>query len=316
MMNVIMTAPRLAPEAVAVIEAAGGRLHYMRSYPSAAEVAALAAELNPVAILSRQGPVLAAAMDAAPALRIVARHGVGVEDVDIPAAAARGILVARAPGSNTRAVAEHTLAMILALAKNLVPLSRHVAGGGWREAGAKGRDVSGMRLGLIGCGAIGQAVATLAGAFGMEVFGYDRGGTERPGITRVESLAALWPVADVLSLHVPYSAATRHMVDAVALDALPPGAFVVNTARGGLIDEAALLLALESGHVAGAALDVFQTEPPEPGDALRGHARVIATPHVAGVTDGSLVTMGVMAAECIAAVLLGQPVPAERVVSA
>jgi D-3-phosphoglycerate dehydrogenase len=150
----------------------------------------------------------------------------------------------------------------------------------------------------------------------MEVFGYDRGGTERPGITRVESLAALWPVADVLSLHVPYSAATRHMVDAVALDALPPGAFVVNTARGGLIDEAALLLALESGHVAGAALDVFQTEPPEPGDALRGHARVIATPHVAGVTDGSLVTMGVMAAECIAAVLLGQPVPAERVVSA
>jgi D-3-phosphoglycerate dehydrogenase len=315
-MNVLMTAPRLAQEAVAVIEAAGGQLHYMRSYPSADEVTALAAELNPVAILSRQGPVIAAAMDAAPALRIVARHGVGVEDVDIPAAAARGIMVARAPGSNTRAVAEHTMAMILALAKDLVPLSRHVGGGGWREAGTKVRDVSSLRLGLIGCGAIGRAVAALAGAFGMPVYGYDPGGADAPGIVRVERLAELWPMTDVLSLHVPYSVATRHMVDAAALAALPPGALVVNTARGGLIDEAALLAALDSGHVAGAGLDVFETEPPEPGDALRGHARVIATPHVAGVTDGSLVTMGVMAAECIAAVLLGHEVPAERMVSA
>ena len=166
-MDVIMTAPRLAPEAVAVIEAAGGRLHYMRPYPSAAEIAALAAALNPVAILSRQGPVTAAAMDAAPALRIVARHGVGVEDVDIGAAAARGITVARAPGSNTRAVAEHTMAVMLALVKELGPLSRHVGGGGWREAGTKVRDVAGLRLGLLGFGAIGQAVARLAGAFGM-----------------------------------------------------------------------------------------------------------------------------------------------------
>ncbi len=311
-----MTAPRLAAEAVAVIEAAGGRLHYMRPYPSAAEVAALAAALNPVAILSRQGPVQAAAMDAAPALRIIARHGVGVEDVDIAAAAARGIMVARAPGSNTRAVAEHTMAIILALAKDLVPLSRQVGGGGWREAGTKVRDVAGMRLGLVGCGAIGRAVATLAGAFGMAVFGYDPGGVEVPGIVRVESPAALWPLSDVLSLHVPYSAATRHMVDAPALAALPAGSYVVNTARGGLIDEAALLVALESGHVAGAGLDVFETEPPDAGDRLRGHPRVIATPHVAGVTDGSLVTMGVMAAECIAAVLLGHAVPADRVVSA
>ena len=313
-MDVIMTAPRLAPEAVAVVEAAGGRLHYMRPYPSADEVAALAAQLNPVAILSRQGPVTAAAMDAAPALRIVARHGVGVEDVDLAAAAARGVIVARAPGSNTRAVAEHTMAVVLALAKDLAPLSRHVGGGGWREAGTKVRDVAGMRLGLLGCGAIGQAVARLAGAFGMQVFGYDPAGARSGGIGMVPTAAALWPVSDVLSLHLPYLAATRHVVDAAALAALPAGAFVVNTARGGLIDEAALLAALESGHVGGAGLDVFETEPPAAGDKLRGHPRVIATPHVAGVTDGSLVTMGVMAAECIAAVLRGEPVPAERLV--
>ena len=315
-MDVIMTAPRLAPEAVAVIEAAGGRLHYMRPYPSAAEVAALAGALNPVAILSRQGPVTAAAMDAAPALRIVARHGVGVEDVDIGAAAARGITVARAPGSNTRAVAEHTMAVMLALVKELGPLSRHVGGGGWREAGTKVRDVAGLRLGLLGFGGIGQAVARLAGAFGMVVSAFDPALREVEGVSRVGEMAALWPVSDVLSLHLPFTPATRHAVDAAALAALPAGAFVVNTARGGLIDEAALLGALESGHVAGAGLDVFEIEPPAPGDRLRGHPRVIATPHVAGVTDGSLVTMGVMAAECIAAVLRGEAVPAERLVRA
>lgn len=315
-MNVIMTAPRLAAEAVSVIEAAGGVLHYMRPYPPAEEVAALAAALNPVAILSRQGPVTAAAMDAAPALRIVARHGVGVEDVDIPAAAARGIVVARAPGSNTRAVAEHTMALLLALVKDLPPLSRHVAGGGWREAATKVRDVAGLRLGLLGCGAIGGAVSSLAQAFGMTVSAYDPAGPALPGVQRVESPATLWPVSDVLSLHLPFSAATRHIVDAAALAALPAGAIVLNTARGGLIDEAALLAALEGGHLAGAGLDVFETEPPAAGDPLRGHARVIATPHVAGVTDGSLVTMGVMAAECIAAVLRGTPVPPERLVRA
>lgn len=313
-MNVIMTAPRLAAEAVAVIEAAGGVLHYMRPYPSAAEVAALAGTLNPVAILSRQGPVTAAAMEAAPGLRIVARHGVGVEDVDIPAALARGIIVARAPGSNTRAVAEHTMALMLALLKELGPLSRHVASGGWREGTTKVRDVAGLRLGLLGCGAIGTAVAGLAQAFGMRVCAYDPAGGAVAGVTRVDNPAALWPMSDVLSLHVPYVPATRHIVDGPALAALPAGAVVVNTSRGGLIDEAALLAALETGHVSGAGLDVFETEPPVAGDALRGHARVIATPHVAGVTDGSLVTMGVMAAECIAAVLLGEAVPPERLV--
>ncbi len=311
-MDVIMTSPRLAPQAVALIEAAGGRLHYMDPYPSAADVAAVAARVDPVAILSRQGPVTAAVMDAAPRLRIVARHGVGVDDVDVAEAARRGVLVTRAPGSNTTAVAEHAMALILALAKDLVPLSVSVGGGAWRGAATKVRDIAGMRLGLLGCGAIGQAVARLAQAFGMEVAGYDPGAT--PSFPTVPSLDALLRRSDVLSLHLPYLPATRHIVDAAALDLLPPGAIVVNTARGGLIDEAALLAALDAGRLAGAGLDVFETEPPSPGDRLRGHPRVIATPHVAGVTDGSLVAMGVMAAECIAAVLRNQAVPPERLV--
>lgn len=315
-MNVIMTAPRLAPAAVALLEAAGGRLHYMAPFPSAAEVAALAASVQPVAILSRQGPVTASVMDAAPGLRVVARHGVGVDDVDVAEAQRRGIVVTRAPGSNTQAVAEHTMALLLALAKDLPLLSAQVAGGAWRKAETKVRDVAGLRLGLVGCGAIGQAVARLAAAFGMAVATFDPALLDGTGVEAVASLHALLGRSDVLSLHVPLLPTTRHLIGAAELAALPRGAVVLNTARGGLIDEAALLQALEAGHLAGAGLDVFEEEPP-PGDhPLRRHPRVICTPHVAGVTDGSLVNMGVMAAECIAAVLRGDPVPPERLVRA
>jgi len=313
-MHVIMTAPRLAPQAVALLEAAGATLHYMAPFPSAPEVAALAASVQPDAILSRQGPVTAAVMDAAPGLRIIARHGVGVDDVDIAEAQRRGIVVTRAPGSNTQAVAEHTLALLLALTKDLPLLSAQVAAGAWRGAGTKVRDVAGLRLGLVGCGAIGQAVARLAAAFGMSVAAYDPAESDSPGVARLPTLQALLARSDILSLHLPLLPATRHLIGTAELAALPPGAIVINTARGGLIDEAALHDAIEAGHLAGAGLDVFEDEPPPNDHPLRRHPRVICTPHVAGVTDGSLVNMGVMAAECIVAVLRGDPVPSDRLV--
>lgn len=320
-MHVIMTAPRLAPQAVALLEAAGATLHYMEPYPSATAIAALAASVQPAAILSRQGPVTAAVMAAAPGLRIVARHGVGVDDVDLAEAQRRGIVVTRAPGSNTQAVAEHSMALLLALLKDLPRLSDQVAAGGWRDAGDKVRDVAGLRLGLVGCGAIGQAVARLAAAFGMAVAAYDpaRAAGHAGGDVAIDylpTLAALLPRSDVLSLHLPLLPATRRLIGAAELAALPPGAIVLNTARGGLVDEAALAQAIDAGHVAGAGLDVFEDEPPPAGHPLRHHPRVICTPHVAGVTDGSLVNMGVMAAECIVAVLRGDAVPAGRQVQA
>ncbi len=313
-MNVIMTAPRLAPQAVALIEAAGATLHYMVPFPSAAAVAALAASVQPDAILSRQGPVTAAVMAAAPSLRIVARHGVGVDDVDVAEAQRRGIIVTRAPGSNTLAVAEHTLALLLALAKSLPLLSAQVAGGAWRGADTKVRDIAGLRLGLVGYGAIGRAVARLAAPFGMAVAAYDPAAQDMAGIERMPSLQSLLARSDVLSMHLPLLPRTRHLIGAAELAALPAGAIVLNTARGGLIDEAALLAAIEAGHLAGAGLDVFEAEPPLADSPLRRHPRVICTPHVAGVTDNSLVSMGVMAAECIVAVLRGDPVPSERLV--
>lgn len=315
--NVVMTAPRLADPAVALLEAAGCTIHYMQPYPPAEAVAARTAEVQADAILTRQGAVNAAAMDASPRLRIVARHGVGVDDVDLAAARARGLMVTRAPGSNTDAVAEHTLALILALAKDLKPLGLSIAGGAWRGAATKVRDIRGLRLGLLGFGAIGRAVAALAAPFGMRIAAFDPVAESASFgmVARAETLEALCAASDVLSVHCPYSPATRHIVGAAALAAMPAGGYVINTARGGIVDEAALEAALETGHIAGAGLDVFEDEPPPPAHPLRHHPRVLVTPHVAGVTDGSLVNMGVMAAECIAACLTGGEVPPERIVA-
>lgn len=259
--QVIMTSPRLAEPAVAVLEQAGCTIHFMAPYPSAQAVAALTGEVQAHAILTRQGPVTAAAMDATARLRIVARHGVGVDDVDLDAARARGIIVARAPGSNTLAVAEHTIAMILAMAKDVRCLGEMIATGNWRGGATKVRDSHGMRLGLLGFGAIGRQVAMLAQPFGMDVMALARPGT-----------------------------------------AIRPAGRVAQAPN------------LDTGHIAGAALDVFEVDPPPPDYGLSRHASVLATPHVSGVTDGSLVNMGLMTAEYIAAFLTGQTRPAERVV--
>ena len=313
--DVIMTSPRLAQPAVELLERAGCRIHYMAPFPSAEAVFELTAKIQADAILTRQGPVNASAMAASHRLRIVARHGVGVDDVDLAAAAARGIVVARAPGSNTRAVAEHTMAMILALAKDLHILSPHLSAGGWREATTKVRDIEGMRLGIVGYGAIGHSVARFASAFGMKIKVW--GGAadcDEPYVLRAPNLEDMLASSDVLTLHCPLTPATCNLIDAAALALLPAGALVINNARGGVVNEAALLAALESGHIAGVALDVFETEPPALDHPLRRHKRVIRTPHVSGVTDGALVSMGVMAAECIVAVLTGGVVPPERLV--
>ena len=309
--NVVMTAPRLAPRAVSVLERAGCAVHFTPPYPSAAEVARLVAKLQADAVLARQGPVDEAVMLASRRLRIVARHGVGVDNVDLEAAARSGVIVTRAPGSNTQAVAEHTLAVLLAMLKDLRPLAEHVASGNWRDAATQVRDAAGLRLGLVGFGAIGRAVARLAEAFGMEVRAYDPAASTGP---LAPSLSALLAESEAVSLHCPLTLATRHLIGRAEIAAMPPGGFLVNTARGGLIDEAALLEALDAGHLAGAALDVTEREPPDPASPLRSHPRVILTPHVAGVTPASLDRMGTVAAECIAAVLTGATVPVECLV--
>ena len=234
-------------------------------------------------LVVQYGRVDAARLDAMPSCRAVVRYGVGVDTVDVEAATARGIWVVNVPDYGTEEVADHAVALALALLRGVVFLDRSVRSGAWDD-GAAGelRRLSELCLGVVGCGRIGSAVAERAAAHGLRVIGHD----ERPDAVRPPaepaSLDALLAAADVVSLHAPLVPATRHLIDAAALARMRPGAYLVNTARGGLVDAAAVLDALERGRLAGVALDVFEHEPPEGAEReLAGHPRAIVTPHAA-----------------------------------
>ncbi|MCU0513338.1 MAG: phosphoglycerate dehydrogenase [Anaerolineae bacterium] len=248
----------------------------------------------------------AAALAGADRLRVIARYGVGVERVDLAAARARGIIVCNTPGANAAAVAELTLGCLIALARGLVRSHNALRGGDWLRL--SGQSLTGKTLGLVGFGAIARQVAPLAQAFGCRVIASDPfvppEAMQALGVTAVP-LAALLPQSDFVSLHSPVTAATRHLVNADFLAQMKPGALLVNTARGELIDEGALLAALDSGQVAGAALDAFTQEPPPAGDPLLAHPAVIVTPHIGGNSDSAATAMGWLALHDCLAVLRG-----------
>ena len=307
---VLVTAAKLAPEAVAILEAAGYAVPCTSGYPSEAELLAAIAAHRPVALLHRQGIINGAVMDAAaPALRVIARHGAGVDGIDLAAAEARGLTVTRAAGANSRSVAEHAMALMLAMLKDLPAVQSGMQEGLWEKTSRMTRDVDGVSLGILGYGAIGSKVARMAEAFGMRVAAYDpllpAGPLPGPG-ERVADLGTLLARSEVLSLHCPLDATTRGLIGAAELALLPRGAILVHTARGGIVDEAALLAALESGHLAWAGVDVFEKEPLDLASPLRDHPRVLPTPHLAANTPRGAVGMSTGAAESIVAVLAGR----------
>src|SRR5271155_192146 len=230
--------------------------------------------------------VTAELLDKAPRLRAVGRAGVGVDNIDLDAATTRGVLVMSTPGGNAISVAEHTFALLLALARQVPRLDKAMHEGKWEKSSAAGTEVRGKTLGLIGLGRIGSEVAIRADAFDMRVLGYDPYISEaaaREVQVELVPLDKLLAESDFISLHTALSAATQNLINAETLAKMKKGARIVNAARGELIDEAALADALKSGHLAGAALDVFVHEPPKDSPLL-GMASVIATPHVAGST--------------------------------
>ncbi|MCB8880929.1 hydroxyacid dehydrogenase [Acidisoma cellulosilytica] len=315
-LTVLVTSPLLAKEGLALLESAGLDVHFMQAFPKPEDVAAKAKAIGAAGIIARQGAITALVMEASPYLRIIARHGAGTDEIDLDAARARRLLVTRTPGANARAVAEHTIAVILALLKQLPSIQTQLAAGKWRAGDMWVGDAYGARLGLVGMGAIGQHTARLASAFGMKIAATSR--QTAPEVyehaRREESLERLLATSDIISLHTALTPETRGMIDAAALARMPKGALIINTARGGLIDETALLAAIESGHIAGAALDVTEPEPPRPDHPFRTHPRVLLTPHIGGVSAGSMTQMAVDAAECIVAALTGGPLPADRIV--
>lgn len=241
-------------------------------------------------------------LTAAPDLLVVGRAGVGLDNIDLAAADAAGVVVVAPFGANAVSVAEHTLALALALVKGLPAHDTAVRAGGWNRS--PGHELAGGTWGLLGAGATARAVAAVAGALGMTVMAYDPYVQQADGI-ELTGLTEVLRAADVLSVHLPCTDATRNLLDAEALALLKPTAVLVNVGRGEVVDEAALAAALRSGALAGAGLDVRAVEPPEPGP-LDGAPHVIMTPHVAGITVESQHRIAQVLADDIAAVLAGE----------
>ncbi len=244
-------------------------------------------------------------------LKVIARHGVGVDMVDCQAATARGVPVLYTPGANSRSVAEHTIALIMALARQIGPAWQAVLDGKFdQRTSFEGIELAGKTLGLIGLGQVGRRVAEIAAqGLKMDVCGYDpfvkKDGYE--GSASIEdSLEAVLRRADFLSLHVPLIPQTKRLLTEKHLQQLKPGCRVVNTSRGGVVDEAALIRALESGEVAGAALDVFETEPLPADHPLCRAPNTLLTPHIAGATREALDNMARDAAQGVLDVLNGR----------
>ncbi|MGN5476468.1 hydroxyacid dehydrogenase [Cupriavidus basilensis] len=264
-------------------------------------------------IVRNRTQVDAALLERAPALRVVGRLGVGLDNIDVTACRDRGIRVIPASGANARSVAEYVVTTAALLLRGAYASSAEVAGGKWPRARlSEGREALGKTLGLVGFGDIGRQAAALAQAFGMRVVAHDPMlSADDPvwSATGVEGVAldALLAQSDAVSLHVPLVAATRHLMNAQRIAAMKPGAVLINTARGGVVDEAALAGALREGHLAGAALDVFEAEPLPADGVLAGVPNLVLTPHIGGVTREANARVSMMIAEQVRQTLEAMP---------
>jgi (S)-sulfolactate dehydrogenase len=256
-------------------------------------------------IVRNRTQVRGALLEAATRLQVVGRLGVGLDNIDVTACEARGIAVYPASGANDLSVAEYVITAALMLLRHAWLASARVAAGEWPRTELMGRELSGKRLGLVGYGAIARVTGRMARGLGMSVAAYDPllpADHAAWADASPQPLPELLATSDVVSLHVPLTDATRNMIDAGALAGMRRGAILVNAARGGIVDEAALCAALRSGHLGGAALDVFAREPVDAasGASFVGVPNLILTPHIAGVTDESNVRVSAVTAEAVA----------------
>lgn len=301
MSAILVTGADLAPQALELLE--GFEMIYAGKTPTQDDLLALCRAHDPVAIIVRYGKVDAAMIAAAPSLKVISKHGSGTDTIDKVAAKARGIEVVAAAGANAAAVAEQALALMLACAKSVVTLDARMRAGHWDKATHKSLELHGRTVGLVGLGAIGQRFARMADAMGMRVLGFDPFAKDLPAFIERAALDDIWRESDVISLHCPLTDENRNLLNARTLARCKRGVIVVNTARGGLIDEEALLQAVQSGQVRSAGLDSFAVEPMAAGHPFQQDARIVLSPHIGGVTGDAYVNMGTAAARNVLAVL-------------
>lgn len=314
--TVFITAPRLASSGVDLLARAGARMIYLERSDDAAQAERILASEPVDAVISRTVELSARAIASCPTLKVISKHGVGVSNIDVAAASARGIPVYVTPGANAQSVAEMTLGLLFAAARRIAWMDAELRAGRWSRA-QDGIELRGRTLGLAGFGQIGQRVALACQAIGMQVVAFDPAlqSSPVPGVRLVASLDELLPLAQVLSLHVPLNKHTRGMLGAEQFARMPQGAILINTARGEVVDEPALVDALRSGRLHAAGLDTMAVEPLPADSPLASLPNVVLTPHVGGSTPAALAAMASGAAANVLGWLQGRPVDASRCVN-
>lgn len=312
--KVLVTRDRIDEEVVEMLRQNGYECIFSSPEALPADVVRTASEARVSAIIVSQGRITEDVIAASDNLRVIAKHGSGVNNINLKAAEVRGIPVFRAVGANARAVAEHAITLMLALRKSLPRLDNATKQGEWLKGAFVGHDIHGAQLGLIGMGGIGRETSKIAASLGMKVRAYDPAlssvDSDEGDFERCTDRDELVANSDIISLHCPLVPATHHLVDGDFLSKMQSHAVLVNTARGGIVDELALEEALRAGTIAGAGIDSFEGEPPDPHHALFSAPNLIVTPHTAGLTPGAERAMATMAARFIMDTIDGKDVPA------
>ena len=306
MFNVLIS-DKLGADGVAVLEAADDVTVEVRTGLSEDELVAAVVDYD--ALVIRSGTqVTAPVLQAGNRLKVVGRAGVGTDNVDVDEATRQGVIVMNTPGANTTATAEHTFALLMAATRNIVPAHNSVAAGQWERSAFTGFELKGKTLGIVGFGRVGQAVAARAQAFEMTVLAYDPFVSERIGReARVElvELDDLLATSDHVTLHTALSDDTTNLINAERLAIMKQGAVLINAARGGLVDAAAVAASLDAGHLGQAAIDVYDAEPPAADHPLVGHPKVIHTPHLGASTAEAQRSVAIEIAEQVLDALRG-----------
>jgi D-3-phosphoglycerate dehydrogenase len=290
---VLVTGADLPEAAIAQLQ--GYTLVYAGARPGEDDLLRLVQRHDPVGIIVRYGRITARIIESAQSLKAISKFGSGIDTIDVAAARGRGIAVKAAIGVNAASVAEHAIALMLACAKSIPHLNARMHGGYWDKATHRNIELRGRTLGLVGLGAIGNRVAEIAHALGMNVLGHDPYSQKASQAVQRVSLDEIWRSADVISFHCPLTDETRDLLDAAAVDRLKPGVIIVNTARGGVIEEQALLRGIEDGRISAAALDSFKQEPPPPDHPFFAQERIILSPHIGAVTAEAYINVGIAA---------------------
>ncbi len=281
--------------------------------PSGISVAALKEAMVDVdGVLVRVAPMTREVLQSAPRLKVIGKHGVGTDNIDIPAATELGIAVCNTPEANSEGVASYAITMMLALSRKVVECDSFVRAGRWSgKDDLMGHELLGKTLGIVGTGRIGRRLAQMCqAAFDMKVVAYDPYVTAEDmaakGITKVETVDELMPLADYISIHTPLTPATKGFVSTKQFDLMKKTAYLINSSRGPVVDEVALIQALQEGKIAGAGLDVFEQEPPAKDNPLLKMNNVILSPHVGGTSEESMERMATHAAAGILSALRGE----------